>query len=170
MEGAWRREIGIRAPAVSKWHVLVGALPASRRASASAFVAKTPGLKNSEGPLRGDDFSIANGIDELGAILTLAHDAAMACAVLLKRYDAAVVHDANTAGQRQAARQIAALEIISEIRLGSMSFGEFLDYPEDLTESVSTLTQLLTKDILPSKDAANQGETFFKSRIRLSSR
>ena len=43
-----------------------------------------------------------------------------------------------------------------------MSFGEFLDYPEDLTESVSTLTQLLTKDILPSKDAANQGEAFFE--------
>ena len=162
MEGAWRRGIGIRAPAVSKWHVLVGALPASRRVSASAFVANTPGLKNSEGPLRGDDFSIANGIDELGAILTLAHNAAMACAVLSKRYDAAVVHDANTAGQRQAACQIAALEIISEIRLGSMSFGEFLDYPEDLTESVSTLTQLLMKDILPSKDAANQGEAFFE--------
>ena len=78
---------------------------------------------------RGDDFSIANGIDELGAVLSLAHDAAMACAVLLKRYEAAVVHNANIAGQRLAARQTAALKIISENRLGSMSFGEILHYP-----------------------------------------
>ena len=118
------KRMDIRAPPVSKWHVLVSALLASYRISAFFLVARTPGLNTAEVPLREAPCIMSFGLDEIGAVIAIAHDAASACTVLSKWCDAAAVHGANIARQHLAARQDAAMSIRSNICLGSTRFGE----------------------------------------------